>query len=573
MPRNKTAVDCVTLEYHLPDLPTAQHKAGLAGLVLQIRNMQLPERDFAKEEIPLLERVASQSAQVTLTEQSCHKLFNELYSARWEKVDVRSKWSGQTPLKTEPRDEVDSTTGKKKTVTYYTYRVVAPRNPFLDMHLDNEDWQKLWRDMLFQIPRAKPTTRRPFNERAEDKACSEGKKMWEELVRWENDRRKNRIRTTSVSSALLLGAQDVTAEQVPFHDRSDHSLLLHFWPLTVLIYVPWIIDVDQADPARSRDEPVGYSLAIAEVSDLKKFCSRFPKVLEQLAHRAERRGYRPRAACIDLPAQSALEFLDNQAWLVGEKVREKARLRDLFNSVEYRHLAKFGNNVKSFGSGRIVPDPDLLNKYERVRNGYHNPMFRAAMLRGLLDPSDQPWFAPFRKLFETLPSEFFLRSDSMPRAMWSFPGDVGRKFTSIQHEYENASKEAPMTNDNPQGDVLPLIVLRMIRNYVRRKAEHRSDIKWESFKDNKIKDGQTGRERIDVPKAFREEQERVAEKTFLEIRSRHGNDFANYFVDCFGAVPQWSIASEDSFQIITEAVLNRPDEVRILVLLALSASS
>lgn len=130
-----------------------------------------------------------------------------------------------------------------------------------------------------------------------------------------------------------------------------------------------------------------------------------------------------------------------------------------------------------------------------------------------------------------------------------------------------------MTNDNPQGDVLPLIVLRMIRNYVRRKAEHRSDIKWESFKDNKIKDGQTGRERIDVPKAFREEQERVAEKTFLEIRSRHGNDFANYFVDCFGAVPQWSIASEDSFQIITEAVLNRPDEVRILVLLALSASS
>jgi len=563
----------VTLEYHLPDLPTAQHKAGLAGLVLQIRSMELPERELARQDVPLLEPVTAQSARVTLTEQSCRRLFDELYSASPERVAVRSKWSGQTPLDTETREEVDQATGKKKQITFYVYEVVTPRNPFLNMHLDSEIWQKLWRDMLFQIPRAKPTTRRPFNERADKKPCSEGKKMWDELLRWEKDRRKNLVRTTSVSSALLLGAQDVTAEQVPFDDRSDNTLLLHFWPLTTLIYVPWIIDVDQADPARSRDEPVGYSLAIPEVCDLKRFCNQFPKVLEQLASDSQPRGYRPRSACIDLPAQSALEFLDNQAWLVGEKVRDKTLLRRLFNSVEYRHLAKFGNNVKSLGSGRVVPDPDLLNRYERIRNGYHNPTFRAALLRSLLDRSNLPWFDPFGELFETLPREFFLRSNKTPRAMRSFPGDVARKFRNIQQERENASKEASMPNDKPPSDRLPLLVLYMIRNYVRRKAEHRSGIKWESFKDKKVKDEDTGKERMDVPKAFRDEQEHVAEKTFLEIRSRHGEDFGRYFADCFGAVPQWSIASADDFQTISDAILHKPDEVRILALLALSACS
>jgi len=120
---------------------------------------------------------------------------------------------------------------------------------------------------------------------------------------------------------------------------------------------------------------------------------------------------------------------------------------------------------------------------------------------------------------------------------------------------------------------LPLLVLYMIRNYVRRKAEHRSGIKWESFKDKKVKDEDTGKERMDVPKAFRDEQEHVAEKTFLEIRSRHGEDFGRYFADCFGAVPQWSIASADDFQTISDAILHKPDEVRILALLALSACS
>ena len=135
----------------------------------------------------------------------------------------------------------------------------CPRNPFLMKHLHEELWQKLWRDMLYNIPRSKPATRRPFDERADGKPCSEGQKIWKELQQWNKDRSKGKMRTSSVSGALLLGAQDSTAEQVPFEDRSDHMLLLHFWPLCVLIYVPWQLDVDYADPRRSRDDALGFT--------------------------------------------------------------------------------------------------------------------------------------------------------------------------------------------------------------------------------------------------------------------------------------------------------------------------
>jgi len=95
MPRNETTVDSVTLEYHLPDLPTAQHKAGLAGLVLQIQNMQLPERGFDPDDIPILDNVTQLSARVTVTERSTLALFNDLYSAEYELNTSEKKRPGK----------------------------------------------------------------------------------------------------------------------------------------------------------------------------------------------------------------------------------------------------------------------------------------------------------------------------------------------------------------------------------------------------------------------------------------------------------------------------------------------
>src|SRR5205085_1019051 len=103
--------------------------------------------------------------------------------------------------------------------------------------------------------------------------------------------------TAEVASSLWLGAQATNAEAIPFQGRAEQTLLLHFWPLTVLVFAPQQIDAD------GQGEFVGYVLAIPEVADLENFLADYPIMLGDLSD--EIRGYRPAEAILDLPAQGA----------------------------------------------------------------------------------------------------------------------------------------------------------------------------------------------------------------------------------------------------------------------------
>ena len=104
-----------------------------------------------------------------------------------------------------------------------------------------------------------------------------------------------------------------------------------------------------------------------------------------------------------------------------------------------------------------------------------------------------------------------------------------------------------------------------------RKTEDKSGLKWENFKDKRIKDERTGRERVDVPPAYREAREKVASGTFLEMRSRREQAFVDHFIATFCSVKQF--LSEEDFQLVAEALLKQHENVKTLTLLALSANS
>src|SRR5437763_1549497 len=93
--RSAPEVETVCLHYELFDLPTAQHKAGLAGLVLQIRSMQA--RGRPPETIPVLEELRPSCATIQFTKLSVQGVLDDLYAARPAEVSVRTKWSKATP--------------------------------------------------------------------------------------------------------------------------------------------------------------------------------------------------------------------------------------------------------------------------------------------------------------------------------------------------------------------------------------------------------------------------------------------------------------------------------------------
>jgi CRISPR-associated protein Cmx8 len=576
--RAAEAAESLTVRYDLSDMPTAQHKAGLAGLILQIRHMGQPERGFSPDQVPFIEDLTPTSATIRFNAKSVQALFDDLYDASVERVRVKSKWQGAEPVEVVEEEETDAATGKAVRVKKFVYEVVQPRGHFLRQHLPHDmdrdrDWHKLWRDMLWAIPRGTPRSRIPFQQRAANpkQPCREGAAAWDDLLAVERARRKNDFHTAEVAGSLWLGAQAQNAEAVPFRGRSEQNLLLHFWPLTALIFVPQRIDNE------GKGKFAGYSLAVPEVAHLEYFCEDYLQLLHNLGR--EVRGFRPAEAVIDLPAQAALEFMAALARVAAHVVGTKD-VRDDVTSVEYLHLVKVGNNVKSMAAGRVAPNPDLMERYLAFAGSpgrpspYRNPLFRAALLLAML--RDLDWYACLGRLFAERPWPFFVRSGDTPRNLPWFAADAAAKFQSEWEKYKDklevydvTAKQNPDAGQRPVPN-LPLLVHRLVRAYVQRKTEEKSGEKWEDFKDRKKTD-EAGRERVDVPQAYLVAREKIASGIFLELRSRREQDFVEHFTATFCSIPQF--LREDDFRAVAEALLTRPDDVKTLTLLALSANS
>ncbi len=580
---NPAAGVTVSVEYELFDLPTAQHKAGLAGLILHIRDMEQRAKKGANippESIPLITDLRPTSAKISFTEKSVQAVMDEAYAAETVEVSVRSKWQGQAPKREEEVEESDEE-GRLKRVRRFIYDVVQPTGPVLHSGLrdDQRAWLKLWRDMLWSIPRGIPKTRIPFQQRAEGKPCTEGASAWEDLVRVDAARRKNCFYTTEVGSALWLGAQATNAELLPFKGRAEQNLLLHFWPLTTLIFVPQQLKFKyEDDQLKVENDFVGYVVAIPEVTRLDTFLFDYPQMLSQLG--TDMRGYRPAEAVIDLPAQGALEFLEHLARLSSEKATGK--LQFSVESIEYLHLVKVGNTIKAMAAGRVAPHPGLLASYQAIVGypgqppPFRNPLFRRGLMLALLN--DEEWHQPLGSDLVERPWPLFIRSERSPRTLPSFWQDAAQKFGELQaqhseeqKEYEAMAKEPSEKSAAAPPTPLSLLIHRLVREYVLRKTEEKSGLKWEDFKEKKVRDEKTGKERIDVPEAYRSARERIASGVFLEMRSRREQDFVDHFTAVFCSVRQF--LPEDDFRLVADALLSQPDNVKTLTLLALSANS
>jgi CRISPR-associated protein Cmx8 len=89
-----------------------------------------------------------------------------------------------------------------------------------------------------------------------------------------------------------------------------------------------------------------------------------------------------------------------------------------------------------------------------------------------------------------------------------------------------------MTNEDSRSEfALPRRVRRMVYGYIMRRTEHRCQIKWDDFRDKRVHDAASGRDRIDVPQKYREAREKVCTDAFLRMRScRSRQDFVEYFI-------------------------------------------
>jgi CRISPR-associated protein Cmx8 len=506
-------VQTITLGYDLFALPTAQHKAGLAGLILLVDAME--EREMSP--LPEIE-VGQNTCSVTWTKASLQAVFNEWYAPTFVEV------------------------GKEKD----KHMEIRPKGSFLKWLLPDgaNAWLKLWQDMVWGALRTQDKARLAYKDCEGGKDSPIAEDVWANLVKTEK-KKKNGAPTVKLAGALYIGAQSVNAEDVPFVGTPAETLLLHFWQLVSLVFCP-----QQIDPRDGKRSSAGYLLVIPEPCDLRSFQEEIKDLYQRLDLAVV--GFRPRDAIIDVPAEGGLEFLFQltQSRLQAEKIKYS------LSAVEIFHLEKRGNNVRMLAAERIVPKRGLLAHYENIRKQVFNPIFKILRLQNLLQ--ENVWHEGAETPFNQYPWEFFIQCEKTPRNLRFFGLDAKKTFNHFK------PKEGLSMNERNADDHLTQCIQRLVRAYVRRKSEDKSRIKFDSIPKNE-------KGFPNYPQPYRDAVEKVCGDAFLAMRSRREQDFIEYFTSALCAIPQW--LPEDDFLLVTNALLNEPDRVKTISMMALSAAS
>jgi CRISPR-associated protein Cmx8 len=389
----------IELSYDPFALPTVQHRAGLAGLLVLIESMR------RRKIKPLPEVSTSDDGRVCvrLRKESLQTLFDDLYDAIWEERKSDKKPQAKTirNVRAVEEDAADKHTGRSRKKTSYFFEAVAPKVKFLDVLGIPALWLKLWREALFASVRGRDKQRGGYKDRANRRPVSETKVVWRDLVRLAEAKNRNQLLTADISSSLLIGAQNASPERVPFCGSPDQNLLLHFWPVVMGVYVLEVIDRD------GKTKFVGYVLTLPDVSDLDGFLQDFPDTVAQLGN--EVAGYRPRGAVISLPQEGGLEYLHHLTHLAKGKAL-RGELAYNVAGVEVYHLEKQGNNIQVHSVDRLAAKRDLLEKYEVIRGRYRDPLFRGQVILNLL--REEPWYRGFDRVFAKQDRKRFISSQA-----------------------------------------------------------------------------------------------------------------------------------------------------------------
>lgn len=555
-------VEVLTLNYQLAELPSSQHRAGLAGLVLVIRWLERQPEFREKVErgaICRLTHLDEKRAALEINQVGLEALFDEIYAATREQsrsTKLRTKKSGEVIPPIAEEDEqvfdrktrepkIDKKTGQIQTKKIYIYPVVVPKGSFLaDKQYDktpNGEWVKLWRNALWEILKGKSATRLPFNARSEGEWKEDSSKVWTSLT-------NSLEKAVKLSGSFFLGAQAKNAEVIPFQDVTRFQFLLHFWFYCASIYVPQKTKFKKDKESKKFvEEPefIGYAIAIPDVTELELFCDEFLEILKDRS--SEIFEYRPRDAIVDLAIESALDTMKRLKDRLVAKEGDKAT-NNLVAGFDVIH-AKPGEDVKLLGIMRIEPDFTTVDHYSQIRNGYWSPLFRKQRLLNLIN--HQLWYSGFDKLLCSLPYKQSIENDYFRR-------DVREAF-----QYEEKTMDEPnMNNDEKVNDAkINELVFQFVKNYVGRKLESKYQLKWSEVKD-----------KPDKKKEYKDKKEKIAKDAFLAVRSRTEQmDFINYFVSTLCSVPQ-HLKSED-YVSLTQELYKNHDRIRTLTLLALSANS
>jgi CRISPR-associated protein Cmx8 len=320
---------------------------------------------------------------------------------------------------------------------------------------------------------------------------------------------------------------------------AERSVLLHFWPFVVPIYVPAVIGRD------GNHHFVGYALAVPDIIDLEGFVRDWPTVARERG--TEPAGYRPRDAVIALASEAALD-LGRRVLAVTARQGGDAEVRPWLGAVDVVHVEKEGHHVRVRSLRRVDLHRDRVAAYARVREACWTTAFRRQQVSNILE--GRPWWGGAGRLC-TITAAARTIGDVR------FRHDARIAGTEIETEIK-------MTDTASGGaQTLDHVIYQAARAYVLGRLRSKYGLSW----DPALAGNPVWRSEYEA------KRERVAREAFLAVRARTGVAFVGYFATMIGSVPQR--LGERAFLEVARALRDDQEieRVRSLTLLALSASA
>ena len=560
----------VTLEYTLSQLPSSQHRAGLAGLVLMI--LWLREQPKFKHLANAKLKITDLDAD-TVTVQFNLAGFTALmkthFSAAFEERE-RSKKStnNKQKFKTVKRKVRNPDTDKTKETTFYIYTDIVPQGDlvrsFEPANNENLVWTKLWQEVTWAVLRPRDKQRLPFKAIANDTEPSEIEKIWNFLQNKPDSK-------VPLSSTYMLGAQAKNNEGVPFTDLAKDRFLLNFWSYVARIYLPIIVDM------KGKVKLNGYAVAIPDIKHLAVFCEHFPTILQQRP--TEELWGKPRSAIVRNLEETGLDSFGS-IYTYLSQIKSDLSIDRLLFGMDVFHIFRPQDKPQSkpqiLSIKRYLPHRNAMPsassaiaEFTQLQDKLYNPLFRQQYWQNLI--RDRPRIEGFYALLRDSPTVQTLKNNWFRRDFQTVFSPNNNAMEQKEIEVTTSEKIGKShTTDNsesnqPKEISIESLLLRLLKTYTRHQLERRFKVKWdESWNNLKTKE----LKEIAAYQEYKKKKQQIVVDLHHDLcRPRAVHEFLAYFAAKFTDVYQYITTEE--YLLLAKLIQTEPEQIRVLCLLAL----
>ena len=549
--------DLVTLEYRSSQLPSSQHRAGLAGLILKIQWLQQqPEFKLSIDAVCKIVDLDACNVTLQFNLAGLTALLKSHYNANFEERESKKiRTKGAQNFTTVQRETYNPDTDETELTTFYLYQDIVPQGALVQSFEPSDSnsriWTKLWQEATWTVLRPRDRQRLPFKAIVSGNDPPEIAKIWKLL-------RDNPNKTVPLSSTYMLGAQAKNNEGMPISDRARFYFLLLFWSYVAQIYLPIQVDI------KEKVKLNGYAIAIPDVRNLVAFCQHFPVILRQRSTK-ELWG-KPHSTIIRHPLESGLKLMGAiQSYLC--EIAPAKDLNDLLFGVDVFHLVRKKDEPQIVSIQRYLPNQYAIEEFNQLQDKIFDPIFRLQYWHNLIH--NRPRMTGFESILRDLPTaktignEWFCRD--FRTVFHQKDNDMGleeiNETTGTGEESTSGTEQSTQTREISVESLL----LRLLKTYTRNQLKDRFGLEW-----NKEWENQKYESRKQDPgyQKYNDKRKQIVKDLHTDFcRPRHPNEFLAYFAGKFTGIYQY--ISTEEYLLLAEQIKTQPEQIKILCLLAL----